>query len=99
MVLFSKHLNSIVAAVFGSALCAHGAQVPQHLDVNQFSTTVEDVVATLPNEIFGALNKVRSIERNTSAAKKGQISPGGWVSVKKVNLITTRLSNDIIKKD
>ena len=99
MVLFSKHLNSIVAAVFGLALCGHGARAPQYVDINQLSTTVEAVVVPLPNAIFGALNKVRSIERNTSAAKKGQILPGGWVSVKKVNGITTRLSNDIIKKD
>ena len=61
MMLFGKHLNSIVAAVFGLALCAHGAQAPQHVNLNQMSTTVEDVVVPLPNEIFGALNKLGTV--------------------------------------
>src|SRR6059036_2073248 len=61
MVLFSKRLNSMVAAVFGLALCAHGAQAPQHVNINQLSTTVEDVVVPLPNELFGALNKLGSV--------------------------------------
>src|SRR5437588_987813 len=61
MVLFSKRLNSMVAAVFGLALCAHGAQAPQHVNINQLSTTVEDVVVPLPNEIFGALNKLGAV--------------------------------------
>ena len=61
MMLFSKRLNSIVAAVFGLALCAHGAHAPQHVKINQLSTTVEDVVVPLPNEIFGALNKLGAV--------------------------------------
>ncbi|HEU5247949.1 MAG TPA: hypothetical protein VFU09_12745 [Candidatus Udaeobacter sp.] len=61
MMLFSKHLKLIVAAVFGLALCAHGAQAPQHININQLSTTVEDVVVPLPNEIFGALNKLGAV--------------------------------------
>jgi hypothetical protein len=69
MVLFSKRLNSMVAAVFGVALCAHGAQAPHHVNINQLSTTVEDFVVPLSNEIS------------------------------KVNEITTRLGNDIIRKD
>ena len=48
MVLFSKRLNSMVAAVFGLAVCAHGAQAPQHVNINQLTTTVEDVVVPLP---------------------------------------------------
>ncbi len=61
MVLFSKRLNSMVAAVFGLALCAHGAQAPQHVNINQLSTTVKDVVVPLPNELFGALNKLGAV--------------------------------------
>src|SRR6201987_380422 len=61
MLLFSKRLNSMVAAVFGLALCAHGAQAPQHVNINQLSTTIEDVVVPLPNEIFGALNKLGAV--------------------------------------
>src|SRR5437899_3943832 len=61
MVLFGKRLNSMVAAVFSLALCAHGAQAPQHVNINQLTTTVEDVVVPLPNEIFGALNKLAAV--------------------------------------
>src|SRR5256712_7766215 len=59
--LFGKRLNSMGAAVFGLALCAHGAQAPQHVNINQLSTTVEDVVVPLPSEIFGALNKLGAV--------------------------------------
>ena len=61
MILFSKHLKLSVAAVGGLALCAHGAQAPQHININQLSMTVEDVVVPLPNEIFGALNKLGAV--------------------------------------
>jgi hypothetical protein len=61
MILFNKHLKLIVAAVCGFALYAYGAQAPQHININQLSTTVEDVVVPLPNEIFGALNKLGAV--------------------------------------
>src|SRR5437762_8248496 len=61
MVLFGKRLNSMVAAVFGLALCARGAQAPQQVNINQLSTTVEDVVVPLPNELFAALNKLGAV--------------------------------------
>src|SRR6185437_3075224 len=61
MILFTRHLKLIVAAVGGLSLCAHGAQAPQHININQLSTTVEDVVVPLPNEIFGALNKLGGV--------------------------------------
>src|ERR1700730_17720307 len=61
MILFSKHLKLIVAAVCGLALYAHGAQAPQHINIKKLTTTVEDVVVPLPNEIFGALNKLGAV--------------------------------------
>jgi len=61
MMLFTRHLKSIVALVCGLALCAHSAQAPQHINIKQLSTTVEDVVVPLPNEIFGALNKLGAV--------------------------------------
>src|SRR3954462_11552073 len=61
MILFSKHLKLSVAAVCGLSLQAYGAQAPQHININQLSTTVEDVVVPLPNEIFGALNKLGAV--------------------------------------
>src|SRR5215470_7143124 len=61
MMLFNKHLKLIMAALSGVALCAQGAQAPQHININQLSTTVEDVVVPLPNELFGALNKLGAV--------------------------------------
>ena len=40
------------------AFSAQAAQAPQHIDIKQFSKKVEDVVVPLPNEVFGALNKL-----------------------------------------
>ena len=58
MILFTRHVKLSVGMLFGLALCAYSAQAPQHIDIKQFSTTVEDVVVPLPNEIFLALNKL-----------------------------------------
>jgi len=61
MILFTRHQKLIVAAVGALSLSAHGAQAPQHINISQLSTTVEDVVVPLPNEIFGALNKLGGV--------------------------------------
>src|SRR5262245_9791704 len=61
MMLFTRHLKVTLALVCGLALCAHGAQAPQDININQLSTTVKDVVVPLPNEIFGALNKLGTV--------------------------------------
>src|ERR1700730_11117201 len=45
----------------GFALCANASPAPQQINIKQLSTTVEDVVVPLPNEIFGALNKLRAV--------------------------------------
>src|SRR5229473_4520237 len=58
MIPFARYLKLSAVAVSGLTLCAHGAQAPQHIDVKQLSKKVEDVVVPLPNEIFGALNKL-----------------------------------------
>jgi hypothetical protein len=61
MMPFTRNVKLTAALVSGLALCGHGAQAPQHVNINQFSTTVEDVVVPLPNEIFGALNKLGAV--------------------------------------
>src|SRR6266404_4103308 len=61
MIPFIRHVKLSVGVIFGLALCANGAQAPQHIDIKQLSTTVEDVVVPLPNEIFGALNKLGTV--------------------------------------
>src|SRR2546430_7949004 len=45
----------VALAVIGFS--AQAAQAPQHIDVKQYKK-VEDVVVPLPNEVFGALNKL-----------------------------------------
>src|SRR5260370_32021294 len=61
MTPFPKYLKLCAIAASGLILCVQGAQVPQHIDIKQLSKTVEDVVVPLPNEIFGALNKLGAV--------------------------------------
>src|SRR6202790_2966382 len=61
MIPFARYLKLSAVAVIGLTLCAHGAQAPQHIDIKQLSKRVEDVVVPLPNEVFGALNKLGSV--------------------------------------
>src|SRR5436305_5728685 len=61
MIAFSKITKFSAIALVGLTLGAHGAQAPQRIDVKQMSKKVENVVVPLPNEIFGALNKLGSV--------------------------------------
>src|SRR5207244_10761280 len=61
MIPFARYLKLSVLVASSLTLCAHGAQAPQHIDVKQLSKKVEDVVVPLPNEVFGALNKLGSV--------------------------------------
>src|SRR5437868_14913583 len=61
MMPFIRHLKFSIGLLCGLAMCAGAAQAPQHIDIKQLSTTVEDVVVPLPNEIFGALNKLGAV--------------------------------------
>jgi hypothetical protein len=61
MIPFPKSFKACLVASVAFTVCAQGAQPPQHIDVKQLSRKVEDVVVPLPNEVFGALNKLGSI--------------------------------------
>src|SRR2546423_13763473 len=63
MISFSKSLKFSAIALTGVTFAAHGAQAPQRIDVKQLqmSKKIENVVVPLPNEIFGALNKLGSV--------------------------------------
>src|SRR5438477_1797825 len=61
MIAISKPIQFSAITLLGLTLCAHGAQAPQRIDVKQMSKTVENVVVPLPGEIFGALNKLGSV--------------------------------------
>jgi len=54
----SKLAGTFLVAV---SLSARAAEVPKHVDVKQLSKKVEDVVVPLPNEVFGALNKLGGV--------------------------------------
>ena len=58
---FTRYLKLSIATLCGVTVCAGAAQAPQHINIKQLTTTVEDVVVPLPNEIFGALNKLGAV--------------------------------------
>src|SRR5438105_14835443 len=62
MIALSRSLKFSAIALFGVTLCTHAAQAPQRIDVKQMSKKVENVVVPLPNEIFGALKKLGSVD-------------------------------------
>ena len=61
MIAFPKTLKISASVLVGATLCAHAAQAPRQIDVKAMSKKVENVVVPLPNEIFGALNKLGSV--------------------------------------
>jgi hypothetical protein len=61
MSFFSRYLKWSGICALGLSLCAQGAQTPQKIDVKDLSKKVEDVVVPLPNEVFGALNKLGTV--------------------------------------
>ena len=61
MISLSKCLKLAVATSAGLTLCAQAAEAPKRIDIKQLSRKVEDVVVPLPNEVFGALNKLGGV--------------------------------------
>lgn len=61
MITFAKTLKSTIALMAALSLCARAADAPKHIDIKQLSKKVEDVVVPLPNEVFGALNKLGGV--------------------------------------
>ena len=61
MIPFAK-ISKLTAGILAAlSLCAHAAEAPKHVDIKQLSKKVEDVVVPLPNEVFGALNKLGGV--------------------------------------
>jgi hypothetical protein len=61
MILSVRYIKVSMAATIGLTVCTQAAQAPQRIDVKQLSTKVENVVVPLPNEVFGALNKLGAV--------------------------------------
>jgi hypothetical protein len=61
MNLFARYSKVSLAAIISLSFCAQAAEAPLRIDIRQLSKRVEDVVVPLPNEVFGALNKLGSV--------------------------------------
>src|SRR3977135_1911468 len=61
MNLFAHSSKAAMAALIGLTFPVQAAEAPKKIDVTQLSKRVEDVVVPLPNEVFGALNKLGSV--------------------------------------
>lgn len=58
---FARRLKLSIALIVALGFSTRAAEVPQTIDVGKLSKKVEDVVVPLPNEVFGALNKLGSV--------------------------------------
>src|SRR6476660_2041948 len=61
MISIAKIPKLTGALIVAVSLSTQAAEVPKHVDVKQLSKKVEDVVVPLPNEVFGALNKLGGV--------------------------------------
>ncbi|MFN2477145.1 MAG: hypothetical protein ABR526_12500 [Chthoniobacterales bacterium] len=61
MIHVLKTFKVALLATIGLSLSASAVEAPKRIDVKQLSKRVEDVVVPLPNEVFGALNKLGGV--------------------------------------
>src|SRR5882724_3422048 len=61
MIPFAKNFKLSAALLAVLSLSVRAADTPKHVDVKQLSKKVENVVVPLPNEVFGALNKLGGV--------------------------------------
>src|SRR5436190_2444813 len=57
----AKTFKLTVAVMACLSLVALAADTPKHVDIKQLSKRIDDVVVPLPNEVFGALNKLGGV--------------------------------------
>ena len=60
MILFPKLSQLVVVATIGFAFSIRAAEAPRTIDLKPFKR-VDNVVVPLPNEVFGALNKLGTV--------------------------------------
>src|SRR3981081_1364838 len=61
MISIAKISKLTGAVLVALSFSAQAAEAPKRVDVKQLSKKVEDVVVPLPNEVFGALNKLGGV--------------------------------------
>ncbi|CAN5150475.1 hypothetical protein BH20VER2_BH20VER2_07820 [soil metagenome] len=58
---FKLSLLAVLGASISTTASTTAAEAPKRIDVSQLSKRVDDVVVPLPNEVFGALNKLGGV--------------------------------------
>src|SRR4029079_18111229 len=61
MISPSKTFKFTVALIVCLSPWIEAADAPKHVDIKQLSKKIDDVVVPLPNEVFGALNKLGGV--------------------------------------
>jgi len=61
MIPFVKSPNLAAITILGLTLITGAVEAPKRIDVKQLSKKVDEVVVPLPNEVFGALNKLGGV--------------------------------------
>src|SRR5215210_4069027 len=61
MIPFVKSPNLAAITILGLTLTTGAVEAPKRIDVKQLSKKVDEVVVPLPNEVFGALNKLGGV--------------------------------------
>lgn len=61
MISFVNLCKLSAVGTIALTLTTRAAEAPKHIDVHQLSKRIDDVVVPLPNEVFGALNKLGSV--------------------------------------
>src|SRR5213083_2478957 len=96
MIPFVRILKLTVGVMAGLSLWAGAAEPPKRVDIKQLSKKIDDVVVPLPNEVFGALNKLGPVnwkeyvraekgtnfsERPRTALLLGNVIADGFIAV------------------
>jgi len=61
MIPFFKIFKLTIVMLVGVTLSTRAAEAPRTIDVKRLTKTVDNVVVPLPNEVFGALNKLGGV--------------------------------------
>ncbi len=72
MISLVKFPKLTLLTLLGLTLSAQGVEAPKQIDVKHLSKRVDNVVVPLPNEVFGALNKLGGVNwRDYVRSEKG----------------------------
>ena len=105
MISFLRISQLALVPAIAVAFTARGTEAPKRIDVSKLSKRVDDVVVPLPNEVFGALNKLGGVnwkehvrndkgsnftERPRIALLLGTVIADGFIAVQAEDAPTVR---------